>query len=120
MSDLKLSGSDLDLTGHQISLVTGSDAIAQQLELRLRMFLGEHFLDTRLGIPFYRDVLVKNPNIPLLRSIFKEAILTTPGVVSLQDLQVVVNAAARQLELSFSATVDTDEILTYSPFIIEL
>lgn len=122
MSDIKLDfgTGDLDLTGHQLNLVTGADAIEQQLRIRLRFFLGEYFLDTRQGIPFYREVLIKNPNLPLLRSIFREAIITTPGVSSVQDVQVSVNGVTRTLSLTFVATIDTGEELVFNPFIIEL
>lgn len=121
MSDIKLTASgDLDLSGHRLNLATGEEAIEQQLKLRLRFFLGEHFLDRRLGIPYYRDILIKNPNLQLVRSLFKEAIETTPGIDSVDELQVSVNSRDRQLTVSFVATMDTGEELVFSPFIIEL
>lgn len=124
MSDIKLNYSgqtgDLDLTSHQISLASGIDAIEQQLRIRLRMFTEEWFLDARVGIPYYRNILVKNPNLDLVRSIFRQAILTTPRVSSVSTIDATVNPSTRTLTLSFGAVLDTGEELVFSPFIIEL
>lgn len=124
MSDIKLEYSgqnpDLAIVAHELVLVTDDEAIAQQLRTRLKFFLGEHFLNVSLGLPFYREILKKNPNLNLVRSIFREAILTTPGVVSVEELFLEINGATRTLEISFKARIDTGEELVFSPFIIEL
>lgn len=123
MSDIKLvySGQtpDLDLSGHRLNLASGQDATWQHLKIRLQFFLGEHFLDTRLGIPFYREVLTKNPNLRLVRSMFKDAIEDTPGIATVDDMQLDIDAG-RTLTITFSATTDTGEALIYEPFIITL
>jgi len=125
MADIKLSFAGQQPTlfiGNEgnLQLVTGVEAVDQQLRLRLKFFLGEHFLDERQGIPFYREVFVKNPNLRLLRTIFSTAIRTTPGVSSLDFIDVSVDSASRTLNITFSATTDTGETLTYDPFILEL
>lgn len=124
MSDIGLTflGQQPELTirNGNLVLVTGEEAIEQNLRLRLKFFLAEHFLDERLGIPFYREVFVKNPNIRLLRTIFSEAIRTTAGIVSVDALEVVIDAPTRTLEVSFVATMETGGTLTFDPFILEL
>lgn len=121
MSDILLTANgDLDISGKRLNLATGEAAIEQQLRIRLRFFLEEFFLDTRQGIPFYRDILVKNPNLRLVRSLFKEAIETTPGIISLDELDLSIATAQRTLTVSFIATMDTGAELVFSPFIIEL
>jgi hypothetical protein len=54
----------------------------QRVSVSLDFFLGEWFLDTKQGMPYFRDVLVKNPNSDTVRSVFKRRILQTPGIVS--------------------------------------
>jgi len=111
---------DLDLTGHRLNITTGEEAIEQNLRIRLRFFLEEWFLDTRQGIPYFREVLIKNPNLLLLQSIFRTAILDTTGISAVTQLTVELDKPTRSLSLFFAATMDTGAVLTYSPLIIEI
>lgn len=124
MSDLHLTfvGQQPDLTvrNDNVILAKDEDAIDQQLRLRLKFFLGEHFLDERVGIPYYREVFVKNPNEGLLRSIFRAAILSTPRVTSVSAISLDINGETRTLNLTFSVTIDTGQELRFAPFILEL
>lgn len=124
MSNIALNYSgqtgDLDLTGHRLNLATGEAAIEQNLRIRLRFFLEEWFLDLRLGIPYFREILIKNPNLQLVRSIFREAVLGTAGINAVNDLTVAVNSSTRTLAVDFIATMDTGAELVFNPFIIEI
>lgn len=114
------NGTDLDLTGNRVSLVEGDAAIAQHLRVRLRFFLEEWFLDQRLGIPYFREMFVKNPSLDVVESIFRQAIGRTPGVSSIPTLELDLNPAARRLAVTFRALLDTGTTLTFEPFIIEI
>lgn len=112
MSDLRLTGAqDLDLAGDRASLVTGADAVAQKIGVRLRLFRGEWFLDERVGVPYYEQVLVKNPNLVAIRSLFRRAIATTPGVEEVTSLDLTVDTAQRRAEVSFRARANDGEII---------
>ena len=50
------------------------DGIRQQVMLRLGFFKGEWFLDEETGLPWYEEILVKNPNMIRVRDIFRTAI----------------------------------------------
>lgn len=122
---LNTAGSDLDLgtTGlDQPYLKEGTNAIAQHLLIRLRTFLGEWFLDQRQGVPYFRDILVKNPSAALVNSIFRRVLLGTPGVVLIEDLQVNLDKVSRSATLTFTATLDTGELIgtEYGPFIVRV
>lgn len=122
MSDIRLDFEhDLDLFRSELSLVQGEEAIQQQLRIRLQFFLGEWFLDTQVGVPFYRDILIKNPNLALIRDVFRRAIITTPGIASVEELNVeITDKALRVLSVSFRATMDTGETLDFEPFNIQV
>lgn len=77
------SQGDLDLTGNELHLLSGTDAIEQHWRIRLKSFAGDWLLDQRNGIPYYEQVLVKNPNMAVLRAIFHEASLGTPGIAEI-------------------------------------
>jgi hypothetical protein len=57
-------------------IIRGAEAVAQRVRVRFRWFLGEWFLDERLGVPYYSDILVKNPDPILISFIFRRVLLS--------------------------------------------
>lgn len=104
---LKLTDTDdLDFSTGNLQIIGDAASIPQAIRLRLKFFKGEWFLDRDAGIPFFQDVLVKNPDPNVLQSVFRKALLDTPGVNAINELSLTRDAATRRLVLSFR--VDTD------------
>lgn len=102
---------DLAIVAGNLGIVTEAAAIAQAIRCRLLLFLGEWFLDTRQGVPYFQRVLVKNPDLPLVASTVRTAILGTPGVARLTQYSQAYDSATRRLTVAFTAvTDDGDEI----------
>jgi len=95
---------DLDITGGKLSFVSGIDAIAQHIKIRSRFFLGEWFLDTREGVPYFRDVLVKNPSRAVIVSTFKRVLLDTPGVATIDKFELVIERETRAATIDWEVT----------------
>ena len=107
MADIALDADgDLDFTDGELRLLTGADAIRQHLQIRFRTFLGEWHLDQRIGVPYFEHVFVKNPNPVLLRSIFREVALGTPGVRVVARLDLDLDRVTRALSVSMSGNLD--------------
>lgn len=98
--DLQLDGARL--ARHALTV----DAIRQAVVVRLRTFRGEWFLDESTGLPYFRSILVKNPNTNLVRSLYRDALLTTPGVRSVESLELALDRGTRTLRVRFAATTD--------------
>ncbi len=115
---------DLKLDSGTFSFTEGPDFIRQKLSCRFKFFVGEWFLDQREGIPYYQHVLVKNPRLELIRSLFKKVILTTPGVSSVVNLDLFLDASARTLSCSFQARLANGGVITVQPtdndFVVDL
>lgn len=115
MSDLLLnSAGDIDVVDNELIIVDGDDAILQHLSIRLKFFLGEWFLDERIGVPYYQDILKKNPNLVAVRTIFRDAILKTPGVESIDRFDLTIDANIRKMYVSFTIKKDDSSILDFS------
>lgn len=106
--DLKLDiNGDLDLSTGDLVILEGVDATAQRLSRKLQFFLSEWFLDTRLGIPYFESILIKNPKTNIILSIYRQAINDDEAVTSLNDLVLDFDTASRKLSVNFNAeTVD--------------
>jgi hypothetical protein len=86
-------------------VVRGIEAIRLRLIARLKFFKREWFLDLRQGMPYFEAVFVKNPDISLVQSIFRRAILSTPGVLTIARMVTSFNRATRKF------TIDPLEIV---------
>lgn len=79
------------------------EAAAQRITIRLLMFAGEWFLDLTRGVPYYRDVLVKTPDLDLNRALFRAQVAADPYVVDVPRMDLTFDAAARNLSVDFDA-----------------
>lgn len=91
-------------TRGNLSLSSDASAyMAQKLQIKLRMFLGEWYLDTTKGIDYLSSIMGKNVNdLPMIAAELKNAILNTDGVDSLLSFSVSYENVLRKLICSFS------------------
>jgi hypothetical protein len=116
--DLKLDGNqDLVIEDGDLALVDGVDAVAQDVDIRLQFFLGEWFLDTRLGVPYYQQILGEKPRLGAVSSIIRKAIFTTPGIISISDFSIDWDGASRSITIDFRAET-TEGPLVYNKELI--
>lgn len=114
---------DLALALGQLVLVTDvASEAAIVIKNRFKFVRGEYFLDTRIGVPYFGTVFVKNPNVLLVRRVFRDVIMSVQGIKSIIDLSVSLNAKTRKLTFTFRALADNGKIITGGsgqPFIVE-
>jgi len=109
--DLKLDETtdDIEVIDNDVSLTSGLESKRQHLMIRISTFLGEWFLDTSLGVPYYRDILLKNPNFLSVSAAFKTVILDTPGILELLEFELEF-VASRVLNFDFKCLSEDGEI----------
>jgi len=113
--DLKLDPGTVDLVveGGDLVLVEDLAAISQAVRTRLRFFRGEWFGDLDVGVPYYENVYLKNPNMLVVRETLRAAIIGTTGIAEILTFDVTLDAATRTLSLAFSARADTGALLVF-------
>ncbi len=97
LNDLDLVDGDLRLTSTTI------EDVRQNILQRLRVYLGEWFLDNTIGVPYYQQILVKNPDQSKIDAIYINQIMGTRGVQQLNSYSFSPNLTTRVLNLAFSA-----------------
>lgn len=95
---------DLAIVQGTTQVISGGQYAKQRTSVSLDFFLGEWFLDVRQGMPYFRDVLIKNPNSDTVRSVFKRAILKTPGIVSVDRITVELDTSRRVCAVDYEST----------------
>lgn len=117
MSSFQLDeNGDILLTSNALTLTTDVEAIRQHLQCRFRLFLGEWFLDTTAGVPWFQDILLKRPSFVVVQQILKNVILDTPGVIELTRFNFDFDAELREASLDFqclseSGFIDFSQII---------
>lgn len=105
-ADLELAIDTHDLSERNpfdLSLVRGIDRVAQQIKIRLQIFLGEWFLDVRVGVPYFQQILVKRPDRLAVESIFREEVEGVPEVLEVESLSLAFDSLLRELTVTFRA-----------------
>ena len=100
---LNVDSWDLVLQGNDLVLIDNAERIGQQIKITLQFWFEEWFLDTTQGIPYLEYICIKNPNLQHIRQIFREAIMSVPGVDSVTQLTLNVNAKERILTVNYTA-----------------
>lgn len=80
----------LDLDNHDLCLDANMSiafakppyATAQSVSSAIRTFLGECYYDKTLGVPYFGNILGKNPPLTYLITQMEAAALSVPGVIS--------------------------------------
>ena len=122
---LQTSQGDLDITtnpGRVTLLDDKAQCAAQKIRNRLLFFLGEWFLDTRLGVPWFQSILVKNPDIPIVTQIIRQVILSVPSITAIVSLLVNYVPKARSVAFTFEAQCETGQTIQGGsglPFIVK-
>lgn len=107
MSDLYIDPTSRDLvisdTG-AVRLTAGvPEAAAQRIAVSLLMFTGEYFLDLTAGVPYYESVLVHNPDLDLIRTLFRRIVSQDAYVVDVTKCEVSLDTQSRTLSVEINA-----------------
>ena len=107
MSSLGLKENDIYFGNGRLVLITGSNTdaeILQRVKVRLRFFLGEWFLNTDHGIPYFQDILgTKNLNLDVVQSLFQSEILDVEGVSEMITSLIDYDEKQRKVLYTFEA-----------------
>ena len=100
----RIQKGDLRLDNGTTVIIDGKEYARQRVEISLDFLLGEWFLDTRQGVPYFRDVLIRKPNDETVRSVLRRTVLNTPGMVRVDSLSTQYDTTARKLIVTYEAT----------------
>lgn len=102
---------DLDMVAGQLVLTRGVEAIRQSADFRLSFFKGQWFLNPNLGIDYFGSILVKNPDLGAVTSIYRDELLAVPGIASVGSFTLSLDAQTRILTGPWAARADTGQLV---------
>jgi hypothetical protein len=93
----KQVGGDIDPTFQFTTTLQEYAAI--RLRENLSFFLGEWFLDTRAGLPYFRVIIGQRYDPAAIDSMFRRGALLSPGVAAVEALTSSFNRKTRVLAI---------------------
>lgn len=97
------NGERLISSGANYAFADGIAAVDQGIRCRVSLLLGEYWLDESLGVPWLQEVLVKNPQAIVVKSVIGAAISDTPDVQNVTAFEFAIDAATRRGTVSYTA-----------------
>lgn len=101
-----------DVHFSSLKIVKGDAAIEQKVRQRLKFWLGEWFLDQRLGVPYRSFLGMKNPSIPAIQGIISQAILSVKQITTIQSMSVDWDRPNRSANLNFVGVMSDGRTIT--------
>ena len=71
------------------------------IRIRLLWFFQEWRFAPQFGVPYFEDVLIKNPNITRIRAHIRREVLSVREVMDVRNLQVEMSAHRRMARITF-------------------
>lgn len=101
--DLVYDNSSLTVTQSQ------AQSVAQKLQIKLQTFLGEWFLNTDHGVPYYQQIFGKVRSKAAIDLIFQQQISSEPYVAEIVSFESEI-VPDRTYSLSFRVRTTLDQI----------
>jgi hypothetical protein len=118
-----LQPGDLHLLNGQLHFWDGNNARYQKTLTLLQFIKGEWFLNIEEGIPYFEKILIKNPNSRGVVSIFRKALLASPGAIQVPVITMAIDKTTRTARIDWELVFDDGAVLTsadFPPFIINV
>lgn len=94
----------INFDGGRLTLIRDRGSlVAQRLSVRLRTYFQEWFLDTRMGIDWFADVLLKNVSKQTVDNIIQSEVLKDQYVVSVNNFSSKI--VDRNYSCEFSVSI---------------
>lgn len=105
MNDLMLGDDgDLLVSGLDLSIIRGADAVRQNIQIKLKLWVSEWFLDTEFGTPYLESILGKQISLNAAVAALKQSILEVSDVNAITDFSYSFVRQTRSLAVNFTAS----------------
>jgi hypothetical protein len=111
--DFRLIDNDIDLTNGELTFVTGPEAIAQDITMALRTWLGETPYDRGAGVPYISVIFARGEPLESIRLTLERKVLSRPGVLAVQ-LTPEIDTLTRSLTVTGTVKSIDGNVVTFA------
>jgi hypothetical protein len=119
-ADLKvdLTTGDIVVTGGKLQTVSGMEYAIQHWVAALHLFEGEWYYNSLLGLPYKKQIFVKNPNMTVVRALFAETTRSVPLITAVHSMKLGLDTTKRIMTVEAVATVDGEQVTLTTDLLI--
>lgn len=99
-----------DLYLNESADIVVENSVAQKIMIRLRWFLSEWRWDKDVGLPYFEELMIKNPNISYFEGLIRAEIFNVTEVTKVESVKISVVPETRKAIIKFVAYTDTETI----------
>jgi hypothetical protein len=92
---------DLAIVNNDLTMLDGAERVRQHLQIKLRLWTTEWFLDTEFGTPYLPEIIGKQLSLGGSVAALKNSILEVDGVQTIERFDYEFNRADRTLKVDF-------------------
>jgi hypothetical protein len=81
-------------------------SIRQEVKIFLRWFFAEWRFNPDVGIPYFEEVFVKNPNTQMIARIVRSEAMKADGAKEVRDVAVTIDHKTRAATIKFTLITD--------------
>ena len=104
----------LDANGQLAFYIDTVNRVRQAIRCRLQTVQGEWYQNPDIGVPFFCEVTVKNPNLVTLKHLFTSVIAGVDGVKTVDSIDLSFSQGTRVLYITFAVTATDGTTVTGS------
>lgn len=105
-----LLNKDGDLGFNENYDIVLNNNVSQTICIRLLWFLGEWRWDDEMGLPYFEDLFVKEPDIQYFEELITEEIFNIDEVIEVEHVEILVDSKTRTASIFFVAITDLETI----------
>jgi len=95
---------DLDTRSLGMKVVSGAEAVIQNIRIKLKLWTGEWFMDTEAGTPYLEDILGKRISLAGALAAIRASIMEVDGVQTITRFEYQFNRQTRKLDFEFEVS----------------
>ena len=99
MKDILLTA-DGDRLVNETGDISITDSVRQAVRIRLLWFLNEWRFTPQYGVPYFEDILTKNPSRERVKGIIRRETVSVDEVLDARNISLVINKPAREAKIS--------------------
>ena len=97
---------DGDLNISEYGDIQLTESVRQAVRIRLLWFFREWRFAPQFGVPYFEDVLIKNPNAFRIRAHIRREVLGVQEVRDVRGIQISIDSHRRIARITFEAVTD--------------
>jgi hypothetical protein len=115
MANIKMNDDyTFPLTDRKLTRVTGIDAIRQEMLIALRVFKGEYFRDTELGVDYFNVIFRKGISQNIVDAEIRKTIQGIEGVLFIEGYSSEWDKENRAYTITINKVVTVDGVYPFT------